>query len=382
VAGLITGGGFGSFSKRFGTAAAGLLEAEIVTADGEVRIVNACKHPDLFWAIKGGGGATFGVVTRLTMRTRELPDNFGAVFGTIAASSDAAYRDLIARLLAFYRAALLNPQWGEQIAFRKDNTLRISMLFCCMTRAAALAVWSPFLDWVRNDPAYSFTSEFNAMSGPARRFWDGRFLKQKGVSFIAPDGRRGAPDHHFLWAADQAQSGWTIQGYKSLWLPQQLLGEERCAALADALFACTRHWDVEFHFNKGLAGAPAAEIEAARDTAMNPAVLDAFALAIIGSGASPSFAGLLDAQPDLEAAQAASAQIDKAMRELRRVAPSGASYVSEGDFFETDWQRSFWGKNYPELERIKRKYDPDGLFFVHHGVGSESWNADGFVRTA
>jgi FAD/FMN-containing dehydrogenase len=42
--------------------------------------------------------------------------------------------------------------------------------------------------------------------------------------------------------------------------------------------------------------------------------------------------------------------------------------------------RSFWGPNYPRLARIKHKYDPDGLFFVHHGVGSESWSADGFVR--
>ena len=74
VAGLVSGGGFGSFSKNFGTAAAGLLEAEIVTADGAVRIVNACTNPDLFWALKGGGGGSFGVVTRLTLRTRELPD--------------------------------------------------------------------------------------------------------------------------------------------------------------------------------------------------------------------------------------------------------------------------------------------------------------------
>ena len=48
VAGLIQGGGFGSFSKNYGTAAATLLEAEIVTADGKVRIANACNDPDLF----------------------------------------------------------------------------------------------------------------------------------------------------------------------------------------------------------------------------------------------------------------------------------------------------------------------------------------------
>jgi FAD/FMN-containing dehydrogenase len=70
VAGLLLGGGFGSYSKRFSSAAAGLLEAEIVTADGHVRVVNACTEPDLFWALKGGGGGTFGAVTRLTLRTR------------------------------------------------------------------------------------------------------------------------------------------------------------------------------------------------------------------------------------------------------------------------------------------------------------------------
>ncbi|MEJ7675420.1 MAG: FAD-binding protein [Chitinophagaceae bacterium] len=52
VAGLIQSGGFGSFSKNYGLAAAALLEAEIVTADGSVKIANACNNPDLFWAIK------------------------------------------------------------------------------------------------------------------------------------------------------------------------------------------------------------------------------------------------------------------------------------------------------------------------------------------
>jgi len=94
VAGLVQSGGFGSFSKNYGTAAAALLEAEIVTADGTARIANACVNPDLFWGIKGGGGGSLGVVTKLTLRTRELPDYFGGVFGTIKAKSDAAFRRL------------------------------------------------------------------------------------------------------------------------------------------------------------------------------------------------------------------------------------------------------------------------------------------------
>ena len=59
VAGLVQGGGFGTYSKQFGIAGASLLEAEIVTADGVLRIANACREPDLFWALIGGGSGTF-----------------------------------------------------------------------------------------------------------------------------------------------------------------------------------------------------------------------------------------------------------------------------------------------------------------------------------
>ena len=60
--------------------------------------------------------------------------------------------------------------------------------------------------------------------------------------------------------------------------------------------------------------------------------------------------------------------------------PAVGSYVSESDFFEKDWQQAFWGSNHARLRAVKEAYDPDGLFFVHHGVGSEDWSADGFTR--
>src|SRR5439155_11131681 len=115
VAGLIQSGGFGSFSKNYGMAAAGLLEAEVVTADGAVRIANACTNPELFWGLKGGGGGSLGVVTRLTLRVHELPETFGAVNMTIQATSPAAFQRLIARVIELYAWSLMNPQWGEQI---------------------------------------------------------------------------------------------------------------------------------------------------------------------------------------------------------------------------------------------------------------------------
>jgi FAD/FMN-containing dehydrogenase len=129
VAGLIQSGGFGSFSKNYGTAAGGLLEAEIVTADGEVHIANACMNPDLFWGIKGGGGGSLGVITKLTLRTRELPAVFGRTTVKIKAGSDAAFRRLINQFVSFYRESLLNPHWGESVAFGKDNSLDVTMAF-------------------------------------------------------------------------------------------------------------------------------------------------------------------------------------------------------------------------------------------------------------
>src|SRR4029078_5688186 len=78
TAGFVQGGGFGSLSKQFGTGAANLLEAEMATADGHVRTVNHWRDPDLYFALRGGGGGTFGVVTRLTLKTHSLPSMIGA----------------------------------------------------------------------------------------------------------------------------------------------------------------------------------------------------------------------------------------------------------------------------------------------------------------
>jgi FAD/FMN-containing dehydrogenase len=68
------------------------------------------------------------------------------------------------------------------------------------------------------------------------------------------------------------------------------------------------------------------------------------------------------------------------MNEIRKLLPRVASYVWESDFFQPNWQDAFWGENYARLRSVKEKYDPDGLFYIHHGVGSESWSPDGFAR--
>ncbi len=384
VAGLVQSGGFGNFSKAFGLAAASLLEAEVVTADGNVRIASAHSHPELFWGLKGGGGGSLGIVTRVTLKLHELPRSFGAVNLTVKARSPAAFRRLIGLTLDFCRARLLNPHWGEQIRVRPDNLLRVAMVFQGLSRGEANAVWQPFLDAVAAAPDdYRFESPPLVVTTSARGFWSSS-LAERALGFMAADDRPGAPAENVFWPGDQGQAGQVLHGFDSTWLPAALLDDDSPGAstgreaLADALFAASRHWGFSLHLNKGLAGAPPAVIAAARDTSMNPAVLDAFALLIMGSEEQPAYPGIAGHEPDVDAGRRHAAAIARAMAEVRRCVPSGGAYVSESNYFESKWAQSFWGANARRLQAAKARYDPEGLFFVHHGVGSERWSADGF----
>ena len=71
IGGITLGGGIGYLVRKHGLTIDNLLAAEIVTADGELLRVDAENHPDLFWAIRGGGG-NFGVATRFQFRLHEV----------------------------------------------------------------------------------------------------------------------------------------------------------------------------------------------------------------------------------------------------------------------------------------------------------------------
>jgi FAD/FMN-containing dehydrogenase len=392
VAGLVQGGGFGSFSKRYGLAAASLLEAEIVTADGMTRIVSAVQQPDLFWALKGGGGGTFGVVTRMTLATHDLPATFGSVRLDLQARSDDAYRRLLARFVDVYATNLFNPHWGELAIARPDNRLQISMVFEGLSKEDARAAWQPLLDFAdANSADYQGQDGIVVAALPARKFWNADFHRRYVPQAVVFDSRPGASPKDFCWGGDADQAGAFWYAYTSVWLPASLLKQQNQARLVDAWFAASRNWGLALVFNKALAGAPAAAIEAARNTALNPDVVDAFAWAVTSARGPPAFPGMpapnlatrtRQFMADLLGASAGAlrSRVGKAMATMRAIAPGAGTYLNECDYFQPDWQKAFWGTNYPRLAAIKRRCDPDGLFTVHHGVGSEPWGPDGFTK--
>jgi FAD/FMN-containing dehydrogenase len=404
LGGLVQSGGFGSYSKHYGTAAGSLLEAEVVTADGQIRVANACTNPDLFWALKGGGGGSFGVVSKMTLRVHDLPEFFGSANFTIKAASDDAYRRLIREFVSFYRENLFNDHWGEQVHVKPDNTLDIRMGCHGLDTEQAKKAWQPFLDWVARSPDSYSVGRVVIGSIPARRWWDVQWWKEHWPEIAFPregllhgvlddvlvhvmqpvldfDSRPGAGSNNAWWKGDGEQVAQFLWGYESLWLPASLLeNDAQQQRLADALFASSRYLGVGLHFNKGLAGAPPDAIAGAKDTAMNPAVLTAFALAITAAGQGPAYPGIPGHEPSVVTGRIAAERVDRCMDQLRAVAGEAGAYVSESNYFEKGWQQSYWGSNYPRLAEIKRRYDPDGLFFVHNGVGSEQWSADGFTK--
>ena len=78
ISGITLGGGVGYLVRKWGLTIDSLLAAEIVTADGRLLTASATENPDLFWALRGGGG-NFGVVTRLTYALKALPEFTGGM---------------------------------------------------------------------------------------------------------------------------------------------------------------------------------------------------------------------------------------------------------------------------------------------------------------
>jgi FAD/FMN-containing dehydrogenase len=120
IGGITLGGGVGFLVRTHGLTIDNLLAAELVTADGQILEVDDERHPDLFWAIRGGGG-NFGVATRFKFRLHELPSIVGGMLllpgspevieGLVAAAAAAPEElSMIANIMVAPPMPFLPPQ--------------------------------------------------------------------------------------------------------------------------------------------------------------------------------------------------------------------------------------------------------------------------------
>ena len=140
LGGLVTGGGVGYLVRKHGLTIDNLIAAEVVTADGTLHQINAEREPDLFWAIRGGGG-NFGVVTRVRFRLHQVDPFVGgmlmqpasaALIHDFIASSDAAPDELttIANVMPAPPMPFVPAEWHNKL---------VVMSFVCYAGDSAAA---------------------------------------------------------------------------------------------------------------------------------------------------------------------------------------------------------------------------------------------------
>ncbi|HEV2613996.1 MAG TPA: FAD-binding protein [Gammaproteobacteria bacterium] len=371
--GFTQGGGFGSYSKKFGTGAAGVLQVEVVTAEGKTLIANQYQNPDLFWAIRGGGGGSFGVVSKMTLMTHNLPSYFGRVDGKITADNNEDYKKLIKEFLIFYRDNLNNEHWGEQVHFNPDNTLTLNMRSEGLSKSDMEKIWLPLKTWVDQSSKH-YTMNTEIITIPPRQMWDYRFWEKHYPNLIVRNPEKGAPKEEFWWKGNSDEVYIYLYAHITRWIPIQLFSNGHIDQLTNAFYQASRLDTVSLHFNKGLAGASADAIKRGRETSTNPAVYDAAGLVIMAAGSNDQ------QKPDPVKVKKAQDNIKQAMQYITAITPNAGTYANESDYFQKNWQEDFWGVNYKRLLEIKQKYDPNGLFYCHHCVGSEYWNDSGMCH--
>ena len=283
VAGLVQSGGFGSFSKAVRPGV-----GQPARSRSRHRRRRRCASPTpaanpiCSGRLKGGGGGSLGIVTRLTLRVHPLPEDFGAVNLTVQAASPAAFRRLVGLIARLLRAQPDRPALGRADPLAPgQRAARSRWCSRASTRSEAQAVWQPFLDAL--DAAEGLQGRVLAaedrLDVGARR--SGRRRSSSALLGFISTRRpaRRAAETNVFWPGDQGQAGQFLHGYDSAWLPAALLRRRRRARRSP--MRCSPRAGTGACRCTSTRASPARRprrVAAARDTAINPAVLDAFAL--------------------------------------------------------------------------------------------------------
>jgi FAD/FMN-containing dehydrogenase len=134
IGGLTLGGGAGFLSRKYGLTIDSLLAAELVTADGKVTLVDAEHHPDLFWAIRGGGG-NFGVATRFQFRVEEVPEIVGGMLILPATSENIVSFVELATEAPEELTTILNVMKAPPMPFLPEELVGQPILFSILVYA-------------------------------------------------------------------------------------------------------------------------------------------------------------------------------------------------------------------------------------------------------
>ncbi|KAK2729117.1 FAD binding domain protein, partial [Colletotrichum kahawae] len=347
LVGWATAGGHGWLTSEYGMGADSIIEATVVTPTGDMVTANACQSSDIFWAIRGGGGGTFGIITELTVKTHPMPQATTWILA-VDKNPNITVKDwwsLIADLHTELPALKAGGFQGFYTAAGPPSyeSLHFSFFFFIYNKpnGTAEALAAPVLSKLR-DAASEVTVSSNIT------YFADWFTVYKMLPVAALSGAAGG-------------GGATV----SRLLPAAPLNDvQRMAQVLEAVGPRAEPSSSGIS-NPTIAGGMIAS-SVLVDNALNPAWRDAIVHFLVTRSWDDSIA-----YPQV--AYAVDDATDRAGGALRSLAPESGAYINEADDREPDWQKTFWGPNYDRLRDIKKKYDPDSIQWCHRCVGSEDW---------
>ena len=318
VGGLTLGGGLGHLTRKYGLTIDSLLEADVVLADGSLVTASAESHPDLYWALRGGGG-NFGVVTSFLFRAHPVKMvTAGPTFWPLERAAEVLrwYRDFIVSapddLNGFFAFLTVpsGPPFPEALHGKK-----VCGVVWCYTGADAARVFAPvaafgppLLHGVHELPFPALQSVFDGIYPPGDQwYWRADFVNELSDAAI---------DRHVKFGAEMPTSKSTMHLYP-----------------IDGAAHRVKAGDTAFSYREANWGAVFAGVSA--DAADAPAI----------------------------------AAWSKAYSDALHPYSAGGAYVNmmmddEGD----DRVRAAYRDNYPRLAAAKKRYDPGNLFRVNQNI--------------
>ncbi|KAK3317040.1 hypothetical protein B0H66DRAFT_535273 [Apodospora peruviana] len=375
--GWFASGGHGNLASLYGLGADQALEIHAVTADGRYVVANEDQNSDLFFAFRGGGPSTYGVVTSvivkayppittvqsyLSIACNPPPDtNARATLAPLSnvtnyVNDTSRFWDAL-QIYFKYKQTIVDAHgvdWDYLYPLGNNRTsysFRVRTTFPNVTTTQAIALLQPLYTQFA---AHGFNFTLNTEEMVPQPY--------AGTSVTNP--------------ATLSSLGLTQTRYRSRLLPRKNWASD---TVFNQTFAAIRNSVENGQYTlHGLGYGPSNEVAGypGRTGAVNPAWREAVL-----------HIALVTSQPiGLTAAQARDeeSRIQGYFQAWKDVSPGAGAYMNEGDPGEANWQQSFYGSHYPKLAAIKKKRDPWGVFWATTTPGSEAWevkSVDGYPHS-
>ncbi|GAB1203790.1 hypothetical protein APSETT445_002430 [Aspergillus pseudonomiae] len=377
LGGYLQGGGHSPASRDFGLAVDQVLELKVVLASGELVTANACENRDLFFALRGGGGGTYGVVVSATLKahpSRPAITHTLVIYPLPSRKDPLATTmvliDVVAEILSAYPAL-------SDGGFSGYGGWGIDKIDSPIATAP-----TPVMENGGYSHVFAKLDDSDDALEEAQRFVHAtlmqRLRKYNGSGIMIQEIWERYPsfgDYYTAATRAEQQVGFSKMALTSRLLDKASLTGDT-AQLKEMLRVTSTNspdvpekatiWTMLFLVGGGKVLNSPTNPSTDRYVGVHPAWRNAYLLAIPTS--------ILP--EDADDTSLKRMQHDTTYRKtdaLRALAPNMGSYMNDGDRYNRWWQTDFFGDNYPRLRAIKDEYDPDHVFYCPTCVGSEEW---------